>query len=88
MVGDFSPILNLVGDRSPMTPMVVKPMHLWELSAAHKGHGTTASVVQGLRISLLGLTLWDVPVSLASVSPGSGSWLHALRQPRAKTRKQ
>ena len=26
MVGDFSGILNLVGDRSPMTPMVVKPM--------------------------------------------------------------
>ena len=28
MVGDFSGILNLVGDRSPMTPMVVKPMLL------------------------------------------------------------
>jgi len=26
MVGDFSGILNLVGDRSPMTPMVAKPL--------------------------------------------------------------
>jgi hypothetical protein len=26
MVGDFSEILNLVGDRSPMTPMVAKPL--------------------------------------------------------------